>query len=58
MTRVWRAVALLRGWAQAYDVETGELVVFSDSRGIHYTGPDAWRLAALHKVQPWPAATM
>ncbi len=43
---MWRLLATLRGWREAYDVEDGRLVVWNDRRGIHFTGPDAWRLAA------------
>ncbi len=50
----WKACALAGNddWAEAFDDITGELVVYSDSRGVHYTGADAWQKAALHDDAP------
>ncbi len=49
MTTIYRLVAWLRGWAEARDADDGTLVVFHDGHGIHYSGPDAWKLAAHHQ---------
>lgn len=38
-------IAIMLGWQEAEDVETGELVVWHDACGVHFTGPDAWRNA-------------
>ena len=52
MRWVWEIVARLRGWRDAYDVETGALVVFNERMGLHYdvrigeSERDVWRWAA------------
>jgi hypothetical protein len=47
---MFKLLALCRGWREAHDADDGTLVVWHDVLGIHYTGSDAWKLAALH---PW-----
>lgn len=44
---IWKAIAMLRGWRAAYDVEDGSLIVFNPRSecGVHYY---EWRSAALH----------
>lgn len=46
---MYRITALIRGfrWARDYDVDPPLLVVYCERRGIHLTGPRAWRGAAL-----------
>lgn len=43
----WERIARADGWQEARDVDTGGLVVFHETRGIHYTGARAWVYAAL-----------
>ena len=46
---LWKWIALLRGFREAIDEDENPslLVVWHDARRIHYTGPQAWRHAAL-----------
>ncbi len=48
----WERIARLDGWQGAEDVETGTLVVFHEDKAHHYTGPEAWKLAAMHEDCP------
>ena len=48
----WERIARLDGWQEAHDDMTGELVVFNEDIGRHYTGLGAWKLAALHGDTP------
>lgn len=45
----WERIARADGWEAARDDITEELVVFNESLGIHYTGDEAWKDAALHE---------
>ncbi len=48
----WERIARLDGWTDAYDYDEELLVVFHEGKAHHYTGADAWRLAALHEDCP------
>lgn len=48
----WESMARADGWQQAECTETGALVVFHEDKAHHYTGPDAWKLAAMHEDCP------
>ncbi len=43
---MYQLIARLRGFQQAYDYDMALLVVWHSARRIHFTGPDAWKLAA------------
>lgn len=49
---MWEIIARARGWQEARDSETDELVVFHEGKAHHYVGPAAWREAALHTNCP------
>lgn len=47
ITLFYKLLARHRGWQEAYDYDNGQplLVVWHPVRGIHFTGPDAWKWA-------------
>lgn len=49
----YEKTARAAGWLEAHDDDvTGAIVVYNEALGRHYTGADAWKLAALHEVTP------
>jgi hypothetical protein len=48
----WERMARIDGWDSARDDLTDEEVVFNERLGVHYTGPEAWKDAALHEEMP------
>lgn len=48
----WERIARLDGWQEAHDADDDVIVVFHEAKSHHYTGPDAWKLAALHEDCP------
>lgn len=46
---MWKLIARLRGWREAWDYDEHLLVVWHAGKRIHYSGEDAWRHAALHR---------
>lgn len=46
---MYKILAMLKGWKESYDEDEKILVVYHTEKAIHYSGSDAWKLAAHHK---------
>jgi len=49
--KLYKAIALLRGFREAYDYDMDLLVVWHPVRSVHFSGLKAWKHAALWRGQ-------
>lgn len=46
---MWKIIARMRGFQEAFDYDMYTLIVWHSQWRVHYSGPSAWKHAALHR---------
>ncbi len=48
---MYKLIALVLGWREAYDADEGLLVVYHPSQDIHFAGERAWKRAVRYSCR-------